>query len=81
MSEHETSRFRLDEGAFFWGAIVGFFVGALVWLWRVPQRGTETRQRLLNSGKELIERDSLEESLAEGRAIARLQQHEQSEAN
>ncbi len=69
MSDEQRS--RLDDTTFFWGAVIGFVVGALVWFFRVPRRGTETRERIAKTGQDLITRDSVEESLQEGRALAR----------
>lgn len=62
---------RLDEGTLFWGAILGFVIGAIAWLFRVPRRGEQTRDQIVETGRDFVTRDSVNESLEEGRALAR----------
>lgn len=67
----EESRTRLDETTFFWGTLLGFVVGAIVWFFRVPRRGQETREQIVETSRDIITRDAVDDSLAEGRALAR----------
>ncbi len=61
---------RLDETTFFWGTLIGFLIGAIAWLFRVPRRGEETREQIVETGRDLVTRDSVSESLEEGRSLA-----------
>jgi hypothetical protein len=36
---NEREKFRLHDKTFFWSAIFSFFVSALLWQFRIPQRG------------------------------------------
>ncbi|MFQ3536050.1 MAG: YtxH domain-containing protein [Aggregatilineales bacterium] len=72
MSERGTGR------SFIFGALIGGMIGALLALWNAPRSGAETRrnlQRALDKRLKRVERhvtgERLEESLAEGKAIAR----------
>lgn len=58
---------RFDDGLLFWGMIIGFITGAIVWLFNVPKRGDDTRQDI----KARIESDPAQASIAEGKALAR----------
>ena len=64
------SKTFLHDATVFWGAIIGFFVGTIVWLFRVPKRGEDTRQDIVETGRDLIDRDPVKDSLAEGKALA-----------
>lgn len=66
---------KLHDATVFWGAIIGFFAGAIVWLFRVPKRGEDTRQEIVETGRDIIDRDPVKDSLAEGKALA--QEHRQ----
>jgi hypothetical protein len=66
-SDDQAIMSRFDDGLLFWGLIVGFFTGAIVWLFNVPKRGDDTRQGI----KDRIESDPAKESIAEGKALAR----------
>lgn len=61
---------KLHDVTLFWGTIIGFFVGAIVWLFRVPKRGEDTRQEIIETGRDIIDRDPIKDSLAEGKALA-----------
>ena len=69
---------QLDEGAVFWGAIVGFMVGGLVWFFNAPRRGLITRKALRGAGDNLRERleatDPVTDSIEEGKALAKQRQ-------
>jgi gas vesicle protein len=69
---------NLDDGAVFWGAILGFMAGAIVWFFNLPRRGIITRQTLRGAGDNLRERleatDPVTESIEEGKALARQRQ-------
>ncbi|MGJ3240506.1 MAG: hypothetical protein ACFE0Q_17490 [Anaerolineae bacterium] len=66
----ERRHLNLHDATVFWGTLVGFFVGAIVWLLRVPKRGEETREEIVETGRTLIEHDPVKESLEEGKALA-----------
>lgn len=70
-------KIHLHDASVFWGTIIGFFVGAFVWLFRVSKRGEDTRKEIVETGRDIIERDPVKESLEEGKALAK--QHQQSE--
>jgi gas vesicle protein len=67
----DEQRGRLDETTFFWGTLLGFVLGAIAWFFRVPRRGEETREQIAETGRDLVARDSVNDSLEEGRALAR----------
>jgi hypothetical protein len=74
----EKDKDSLHEGAVFQGFLLGAIVGGLMWLWRLPQSGDALRARLFGAGRDLRERltpgDPVADSLAEGKAIARQRQ-------
>lgn len=73
------------DRAFFWGAIWGGLIGAAVAAWNSRQSGKALRERLMGRGQEIIddmeqaasnvrrqiEGESIQESLAVGKAEAR----------
>ncbi len=72
MAERGTGR------SFLLGALIGGAIGALWALWNAPRSGSETRRSLqralderLQSARRQIAGERLEESLAEGKAMAR----------
>jgi gas vesicle protein len=69
---------NLDDGAVFWGTMIGFLTGAIVWFFNVPRRGIITRKALRGAGDNLLERleatDPVTESMEEGKALARQRQ-------
>jgi len=67
----DAPRTRLDETTFFWGTLLGFVVGAIVWFFRVPRRGQETRDQIVETSRDIITRDAVNDSLEEGRTLAR----------
>jgi gas vesicle protein len=52
MSERKPT--HLDDSSIFWGAIIGFIVGAIVWMFHVPKRGEDTRKEIVDNGKSII---------------------------
>jgi len=60
MSERKPG--HLDDASVFWGAIIGFIVGAVVWLFHVPKRGEDTRKEIVDTGKAIIEQKTEEDS-------------------
>lgn len=70
----DDSRSRLDETTFFWGTLLGFFVGAIIWIFLVPRRGEDTRDQIVETSRNLVTRDAVNDSLEEGRALARQRQ-------
>ncbi|MEL7433692.1 MAG: YtxH domain-containing protein [Chloroflexota bacterium] len=67
-------RLNLHDATVFWGTLIGFFIGGILWLFRVPKRGEDTRHEIVSTSREIIERDPVKESLAEGKALA--QEHQ-----
>lgn len=62
-----------DDGAVFWGTLIGFGAGGCLWLFLSPIRGLLNRQRMMQiqtDVQEQINRDPVAESLAEGKALA-----------
>lgn len=45
---------HLDDSSIFWGAIIGFIMGAIVWLFHVPKRGEATRKDIIDTSKAII---------------------------
>jgi|GEM_PF-6147665 len=72
-------KIHLHDASVFWGTIIGFLVGAIVWLFRVPKRGEDTRKDIVETGRDIIERDPVKDSLEEGKTLAK--QHQQQKAN
>lgn len=66
---------RFDEGTLFWGAIIGFILGGLVWFFNVPFRGVVTRGNLRNAPRtlrdQIDQQEAIDSSIEEGKAIAR----------
>lgn len=69
---------RGEGRSFIIGALIGGVIGALWALWNAPRSGSETRRALQRAVDERVERvkqqvagERLEDSLAEGKAIAR----------
>lgn len=66
---------RWDEGSVFWGFILGLLGGAIVALLKLPRSGMGNLRQLTSLGQNLRESmtptDSVAESLAEGKAVAR----------
>jgi gas vesicle protein len=52
MNERKPS--HLDVSTVFWGIIIGFIVGVVVWLFHVPKHGKDTRKEIVNIGKTII---------------------------
>lgn len=67
----KSPRWRLDDGTMFWGILIGLVMGIVAWLPRLPRSGTQTQQQL----RETLERDPIEESIAEGKALAQQRRH------
>lgn len=73
----------LDTGTFILGFVVGLFAGGIAALFKVPQSGRLTRQKiseggdtLLNKLESVVPSDPIAEGLAEGKAAARRRQTE-----
>lgn len=73
----------LDTGMFVAGFVIGVLAGGITALFRVPQSGRLTRQKIGESGDNLINKlesvvpsDPIAEGLAEGKAAARRRQSE-----
>ena len=62
---------HLDDKSLIWGAIIGFILGAIIWLFHVPKRGDDTRKEIVDNAKSLVgqkqEEDSKEDTLKENR--------------
>lgn len=58
MSDRKPS--HLDDSSIFWGAIIGFVIGSIVWLFHVPKRGEDTRKDIVDAGKAIIGQKSEE---------------------
>lgn len=75
MAKNNTPQSRFDDETVFWGAMIGFIIGAVVWFFNVPARGIVARQRLRNAPDELREQlaqqDAVTNSIEEGKQIAR----------
>lgn len=65
------SGIKFHDSTVFWGALVGFVAGAIVWLFRVPKRGEDTRQDIIQTGRDIVDRDPVKDSLAEGKSLAK----------
>lgn len=65
---------RLHEPSVLQGFLMGFLIGALLWLWRLPQRGAANRERLANAPRDLREKldatEAVSQSIAEGKTLA-----------
>lgn len=72
-------RVKFHDVTLFWGTIIGFVAGAIIWLFRVPKRGEDTRQDIIETGRDLIDRDPVKDSMAEGKSLA--QKHRQQVSN
>jgi gas vesicle protein len=74
MTTNNNTSKRLHEASVLQGFLVGFLVGALLWLWRLPQRGAANRERLVNAPRDLREKldatEAVSQSIAEGKALA-----------
>lgn len=69
-----TDQRRLEEGAVFWGIVLGMLVGAAWALFNLPSQVQEARQQVLQQGKALrdqITTDTVTESLEQGKSMAR----------
>jgi hypothetical protein len=75
--EEDESR-NLDDSAVFWGAMLGFITGAIIWFFNLPRRGLITRHTLRDAESNLRERleaaDPVTASMEEGKALARQRQ-------
>jgi gas vesicle protein len=68
-------------GAFWFGLILGWGIGAVYGIARAPRSGEETRARIAEQGSEIalkvqeqLERDPVEEAIEEGKAVAQARQ-------
>jgi gas vesicle protein len=68
----------LDDGALFWGFLIGLLMGAAAALFRVPRSGDAMRQQINDLGHNLrhkiesaVPTDPIAESISEGKAAAR----------
>lgn len=84
MANNQEMPNKLDDGALFWGFLVGFVASGIALLLRVPQRGLLMRWRdegapaalrdsgqVLRSRIEAVTTDPVERSITEGKAAAR----------
>lgn len=77
MAETPQRRDQLDEGALFWGTVMGFGVGGCLWLFLTPIRGLLNQRRMRQIQTDVqaqLSRDPVAESLAEGKALAQERQ-------
>jgi gas vesicle protein len=73
MSERKAT--QLDDLSIFWGAIIGFIVGAIVWIFHVPKRGEDTRKEIVDSSKSIIGHKSRKDNKEEDDAPTQPKQY------
>lgn len=69
-----------DDGAVFWGTLIGFGAGGCLWLFLSPIRGLLNRQRMMQLQTDVhdqLSRDPVAESLADGKALAKQHRDQQ----
>ena len=60
---------HLDDRNIVLGAILGFIMGSIIWLFYLPRRGEETREQISNTAKKLGGQKPDDTSHTQGKAV------------